>query len=550
MRAASISRAAAVVIAAVAAIDPAVMREASVPAPLTIVTLGTPDLAAADRLRSLLSGDYDITVRQHSRADISAACPAAGGCVVVSTGEVPHRLTAGAIVIGAVQIAPTPARVIASIDVPARVSLHAMAPMTVTLAQPAERVEIFDGDMLVARHDTQGATSASVTWMPVAAGPRALRVRAGGDEAVVAVDVSATPLPVYVYEPQASWLATFVRRALEDDRRFDVRGGTRVAPPIVIARGDRPRLSRESIHDVPVVVVGAPDALSSADVDLLTTFVEQRGGSLVLLLDAAVSGPVRRLLPAMSAVKAARETQEFSGLRASEWLEFAPGPGIAPIGNDRSHTIVSRAAGRGRVMASGLLDAWRYRDDPGFALFWTALAADAAVAAGDVVTVRATPRLALPGEPVGVDVRWQWADPVEARVAAEARYACVDDEGMLRLWPGAAPGTFAGTLRPAGDGPCRITATINGVTGVGTVVVARDAPVPPAPDALRAAIDAHGGQLVTSGDEAALAAHARRVLPPTRGPVESHPMRSIWWIIPFASALGYEWWDRRRRGKA
>jgi hypothetical protein len=27
-----------------------------------------------------------------------------------------------------------------------------------------------------------------------------------------------------------------------------------------------------------------------------------------------------------------------------------------------------------------------------------------------------------------------------------------------------------------------------------------------------------------------------------------HPMRSPWWIIPFALLLGYEWWARRRRG--
>jgi hypothetical protein len=29
-----------------------------------------------------------------------------------------------------------------------------------------------------------------------------------------------------------------------------------------------------------------------------------------------------------------------------------------------------------------------------------------------------------------------------------------------------------------------------------------------------------------------------------------YPMRSPWWIIPFALALGYEWWMRRRRGLA
>jgi hypothetical protein len=27
-----------------------------------------------------------------------------------------------------------------------------------------------------------------------------------------------------------------------------------------------------------------------------------------------------------------------------------------------------------------------------------------------------------------------------------------------------------------------------------------------------------------------------------------HPMRSGWWIVPFAACLSAEWWFRRRRG--
>jgi hypothetical protein len=34
--------------------------------------------------------------------------------------------------------------------------------------------------------------------------------------------------------------------------------------------------------------------------------------------------------------------------------------------------------------------------------------------------------------------------------------------------------------------------------------------------------------------------------PPTRH--LRHPMRSTWWILPFASCLSAEWWLRRRRG--
>ena len=30
--------------------------------------------------------------------------------------------------------------------------------------------------------------------------------------------------------------------------------------------------------------------------------------------------------------------------------------------------------------------------------------------------------------------------------------------------------------------------------------------------------------------------------------VEGRPMRSAWWILPFAACLSAEWWLRRRRG--
>jgi hypothetical protein len=33
-------------------------------------------------------------------------------------------------------------------------------------------------------------------------------------------------------------------------------------------------------------------------------------------------------------------------------------------------------------------------------------------------------------------------------------------------------------------------------------------------------------------------------------PERWHPMRSMWWLLPFALALSSEWWLRRRRGLA
>jgi MoxR-like ATPase len=34
-----------------------------------------------------------------------------------------------------------------------------------------------------------------------------------------------------------------------------------------------------------------------------------------------------------------------------------------------------------------------------------------------------------------------------------------------------------------------------------------------------------------------------------RGPQRRHPMRSAWWLVPFAACLSGEWWLRRRHGQ-
>jgi hypothetical protein len=41
----------------------------------------------------------------------------------------------------------------------------------------------------------------------------------------------------------------------------------------------------------------------------------------------------------------------------------------------------------------------------------------------------------------------------------------------------------------------------------------------------------------------------RNNVPAPRLPRSLHPMRSTWWIVPFAACLSGEWWLRRRQGK-
>jgi len=40
----------------------------------------------------------------------------------------------------------------------------------------------------------------------------------------------------------------------------------------------------------------------------------------------------------------------------------------------------------------------------------------------------------------------------------------------------------------------------------------------------------------------------RRTVASPRFSIARHPMRSAWWMLPFAACLSAEWWMRRRRG--
>jgi hypothetical protein len=75
-----------------------------------------------------------------------------------------------------------------------------------------KRIEVYDEEALVGFADPAGQTEADVTWVPLAVGARALRVTAEDDEAHVGVVVDATPMPLLFYEPETTWLGTFVRR--------------------------------------------------------------------------------------------------------------------------------------------------------------------------------------------------------------------------------------------------------------------------------------------------------------------------------------------------
>jgi hypothetical protein len=68
-------------------------------------------------------------------------------------------------------------------------------------------------------------------------------------------------------------------------------------------------------------------------------------------------------------------------------------------------------------------------------------------------------------------------------------------------------------------------------------------------DLLAAWATTHGGRTFQSTEIEQLRESLAAALPDTRSNVRWHWMRSPWWIVPFAVALGVEWRERRRRGK-
>jgi hypothetical protein len=548
-------RAAAIAIAMLAYIDPVIMRDLPQRPPLTIVTLRSEDVSHAERLQGRLSPNYDVTVQMADPASLAAGCPTSGGCVLVSRGEVPRRLTAGATVIGALRVGRTPEADSPTLDdvrVPHTVHRDGASSIHVTLTRPVARVDVLDGDVLVGSAEPGESLEVDVTWVPLAGGARALRVVAGDDVEDVGVVVETAPAPVFVYEPEPTWSGTFVRRAIEDDPRFAVVGRTRVAPPVTVTRGDGGPLSAAAVGNAAAVVVTAPHALSPADVQVLDRFVTRRGGSLLVIPDQRPAGAVLQLLPRVSGQRRDTQPRAVGPLRVREWLTFEPGAGTAALAVvDGEPVVMSRAIGRGRVIVSGALDAWRFRDDESsFGAFWTGLVWEAAMAAGQPLHLRAEHVLVRPGEPIRVDAELQSFDEVPMPLSASGSMTCGGQREAVRWWPGGRRGTFTSVARPQDSGHCELHLAVGDNTATLALVVQQDVQRGGThPDALETAVHAHGGVVADIGDgETALIDRASARLPAVEMSTPTSPMRAPYWLIVFAACLGSEWWLRRQAG--
>ena len=548
MRPALALRVIAITIAVAAAFDPAIDRSTTESEPLTVVSAGNGSRADALRLVGALPAKAEFA--ETTEASGAAACPSTGACVLVSDGAVPERITAGAKVLAVVDARRAGEPVVTGFERPSITHRDAASTIRIHTRQPVKQIQVFDGSALVGSADPAGKTTVDVTWVPVSAGARALRVVADDEVVHVGARVEDTPTAVMFYEPQATWLGTFVRRTLEDDPRFSVRTRARVAPPVTIASGDTGPLSASSLQRVSTVVVTAPETLTAGEVDVLERFVAVGGGSLVMLPDQRPTGASLRLLPRVTGERREPAAQAVGVLRASEWLTFDAPLGTAALASiGEGPVIVSRALGRGHVLASGALDAWKYREaGSGFDSFWTSLVWDAATLAGPELAITTDEVVARPGQTVSVHVQFRSAAVGQEHVASGV-VSCGADRALLRLWPSARPGAFSGELRAQSTGECLITVTVDGLTATAPIAIQSDVQRLAADAAsLEAVAAAHGALLVPAADLDAVSERIANAVQRQAAYETWHPMRSPYWLLPFVFCLSGKWFLRRRSG--
>jgi len=575
-------RALAIVIAVAAIVDPATTVTGATRARVAVVNL-EPASAEAARVREKLASDlgarYDIqpqittdvaatvvigrgypdtgsmeSVRvEGSRAEGSRAEGSRAEGTSISTVTLPEA--AG----------PRIARVSAPREVPAATSIRVDVDVDGRgIAGQTTDVSARLGGLEMARVSHRWTADrerwrASLDVVPVGDPPFVVRIDAGADAADVAVALRAQPLRVEFYDPRPSWASTFVRRALEADARFQIESLSFSSRGVAARTSGEVSLTDSQIAALDALVVGGLERLSEADVRALGRYMRERGGAVVLVPDERVaSGPARDLLPDTAERLLERpatlvSAHSAASLQASELLVMRGVPIGADVvaaapGGDAAPVIVSMARGAGRLVVSGAMDAWRFRaaDQASFDRFWQSFVAGLALAAPPPLDVEVSPAVLRPGERADVIVRARM--PNVSTVSARS-----DGDEPIRLWPDAEAGVFRGRFTgPMKPGRATIEAH---ATGTLDRIASREVPiaagarhaanVAPALSILAAS---HGGIDVTPERLDDLERFIRVAVQPPPVPAQRHPMRSTWWIVPFATALSGEWWLRRRRG--
>jgi hypothetical protein len=397
-----------------------------------------------------------------------------------------------------------------------------------------------------------------VPWWPIAEGTRPLRIEVSPiEKEITAIDnridvgvpIATDRIPVLVFDARPSWQSTFVRRALEDDARFAVEHRVRVAPSLS-AGTPNGRLDAATLDRVPLLVAGGLDALTASDVSLLERYVRQRGGTLVALPEGRPSGPAARLFGDGWVEQLSVTPQSIGPLRASELLRagtVSPAATVLASSGD-APVIVSSPTGAGRIVIVGAIDAWRYRQSDDGDRFWRSLAAEGA-AAGEGLSVTFRDDLVERGARTTIALIDRRMEPVASSDASVVQ-RCGDALAQpVRVWPGGSIGEFAGEIAATAGSICSIEARVGDRQATASIAVVDRASrgIDATLAKLERRVRASRGEILDLGQEARIAPTFADSLTLSRD-VTAYPMRSAWWIMPFAACLSIEWFLRRRAG--
>ena len=567
------------IIAIAAAIDPAItLRARSRPDVAVVAGATDADSELAERVTRELSGTFNVV---HGGFAQAAATVFVGDRLQMD-GERANRpvfvvtpaRALPSLAINAVR-APTRAPMNGRVAVTADVRVHGGRGGTLELTLTSGRIVVDRVRREITRDEA--LQTVQLEFNPTASGVTPYTVTAtldGGAEPASVdgfVDVNDQRWSVLFYDPRPSWQSTFVRRALERDPRFLV--SSRVIASRALTRdagrpADLDDAAALSAFDV--VVVGAPDALSANAVAALNRLLRRHAGSVVLLFDRRGATPTDRLAgvtwtsgTAASALALQTSAQESGALRVTEamWPTRLPAGAVTlartPAAKDSTtHPIIWRTAvGAGQLTSSGALNAWQFRSAE-FDRFWQSLIGQAAAAREAPINMLIAQPLLRAAESTDIrvalrDVAHAQSEPgatVHATVSAALQSA--DSNVPLTLWP-AGIGTFRGVLHaPARSGAYRLVVKSGTATTETPVLIAEAASraTPDSRDLQRAAVISNGGRILPESRLDELSDLIERVARPERRREARHPMRSFWWMFPFALALSTEWWLRRRVG--
>ena len=213
--------------------------------------------------------------------------------------------------------------------------------------------------------------------------------------------------------------------------------------------------------------------------------------------------------------------------------------------------------GAGRLTISGAMDAWHYRDSAeGFDAFWSSFIASLALAAPAPIDLNVSKSVFAPGETGTLHIAMRDAF-LSGQSVREARVRALllasNDSTLLRPWPEQSPGQFtAAFVAPESPGVHRLVVSAGSIAAYVPIVVdafthsANDGE----PDVLSAYASSRRGTTVDEAELKRLPDLIAAAVEPVMRVETWYPMRSGWWIVPFALLLGAEWWLRRRRGLA